>query len=84
MKKGEKKEQKGKDFFTTGQAAKICKISITTINKCAKKGRLIITRTPNSKSRHPHRRITPANLLQFMRDYDYLEDLIPSFLKTSS
>ena len=50
--------------FTTGQAAKICKVSQQTIIRCFDNGQLKGFRVPGSK----FRRILRADLFTFMRD----------------
>ncbi len=53
-----------KRIFTTGEAARICKISQQTIVRCCDSGRLTSFRVPGSRSR----RIERSVLLHFMRD----------------
>ncbi len=55
---------KMKDLFTTGEAAKVCKVSQQTIIRCFDAGRVEGFRIPGSK----FRRIPRANLIKFMRD----------------
>ncbi len=52
-----------KDLFTTGEAAKICRISQQTIIRCFDADRLEGFRIPGSK----FRRIPRASLIKFMR-----------------
>lgn len=49
-------------LLTTGQVAKICRLSINKIIECIKKGFLESSRVPNSN----HRRIAPEELERFM------------------
>ena len=62
-----------KDLFTTGEAAKVCKVSLQTIIKCFDAGRLEGFRIPGSK----FRRIPRQNLVKFMKEnnipFDSLE-----------
>jgi len=55
---------KTQSVFTTGQAAKICKVSQQTIIRCFDNGQLKGFRVPGSK----FRRILRADLYAFMRD----------------
>lgn len=57
----------GKDVFTTGQVAKICKVTIRTVIKWYEAGKLEGYKIPASKDR----RIPRASLLKFLRDHDY-------------
>jgi excisionase family DNA binding protein len=50
--------------FTTGEVAKICKVSLQTIIRCFDRGRIGGFRVPDSK----FRRIPRAELLKFMQD----------------
>jgi tetratricopeptide (TPR) repeat protein len=52
------------DIFTTGQVAKICKVSPRTVNKWFDSGRLRGHRTTES----PIRRVPRANLVQFLQE----------------
>ncbi len=52
----------GKQVFTTGEAAEICKVSQQTIIRCFDSGRLNGFRVPGSK----FRRIPRVELLRFM------------------
>lgn len=49
-------------LLTTGQAAKICRLSINKIIGCIKGGLLKCSRVPHSS----HRRIAPEELERFM------------------
>ncbi|GJM18451.1 MAG: hypothetical protein DHS20C14_06640 [Phycisphaeraceae bacterium] len=53
----------GKKIFTTGEAAKVCKVSQQTIIRCFDSGRLGGFRVPGSK----FRRIPRDELIRFMR-----------------
>lgn len=53
-----------KDVFTTGEAAKICKVSQQTIIRCFDSGQLKGFRVPGSR----FRRIPRADLFSFMKD----------------
>ncbi len=50
--------------FTTGQVAKICKVSLQTIIRCFDAGRLVGFKVPGSR----HRRIPREKLITFMRE----------------
>ena len=52
-----------KDVFTTGEVAKICNVAARTVSKWFDSGQLQGYRIPGSKDR----RITVANLMQFMK-----------------
>ena len=67
----------GKQVFTTGEAAEICKVSQQTIIRCFDSGRLNGFRVPGSK----FRRIPRAELLRFMRTNDIPTDLLESTRK---
>lgn len=54
---------KYKDVYSTGEAARICKLSQQTIIRCFDKGQLVGFRVPGSK----FRRVTRESLLQFMK-----------------
>lgn len=54
---------KYKDVYSTGEAAKICKLSQQTIIRCFDKGQLQGFRVPGSK----FRRVTRESLLKFMK-----------------
>ena len=56
----------GKQVFTTGEAASICKVSQQTIIRCFDSGRLNGFRVPGSK----FRRIPRAELIRFMKQND--------------
>jgi excisionase family DNA binding protein len=53
----------GKQVFTTGEAAEVCKVSQQTIIRCFDSGRLNGFRVPGSR----FRRIPRAELIRFMR-----------------
>jgi two-component system, OmpR family, response regulator RpaA len=55
-----------KKVFTTGEAAKVCKVSQQTIIRCFDSGRLNGFRVPGSR----FRRIPRDELIRFMRDND--------------
>jgi excisionase family DNA binding protein len=61
-----------KTVFTTGEAAKICKVSQQTIIRCFDSGRLGGFRVPGSK----FRRIPRADLIRFMRENDIPTDAL--------
>jgi len=67
----------GKQVFTTGEAAEICKVSQQTIIRCFDSGRLQGFRVPGSK----FRRIPWAELLRFMRTNDIPTDVLESSRK---
>jgi len=50
---------------TTGEAAEICGLSLSTIKRWIKRGALRVYRTPGGDIRIPH-----ENLCDFMREYD--------------
>ncbi len=63
-----------KEVYTTGEVAKLCKISQQTVIRCFDSGRLRGYRVPASR----FRRIPRKSLLQFMREHDIpLEQLEP-------
>jgi len=64
----------GKQVFTTGEAAEICKVSQQTIIRCFDSGRLQGFRVPGSK----FRRIPRAELLRFMKANDIPTDALES------
>jgi excisionase family DNA binding protein len=55
-----------KDLFTTGEVAKICKLSQQTIIRCFDAGRIEGFRVPGSR----FRRIPRQKLIKFMREND--------------
>jgi two-component system, OmpR family, response regulator RpaA len=55
-----------KTVFTTGQAAKLCNVSLRTVNKWVDSGRLRGYRIPGSL----YRRIPRNNLIIFLKDHD--------------
>jgi excisionase family DNA binding protein len=55
---------KGKRIFTTGEAARLCKVSQQTIIRCFDNGRLTGFKVPGSK----FRRIPREELVRFMRE----------------
>ena len=63
-----------KDVFTTGEAAKICKVSQQTIIRCFDNGQLKGFRVPGSK----FRRIPRDQLFKFMRDNSIPTDALES------
>lgn len=63
-----------KTVFTTGEAAKICKVSQQTIIRCFDSGQLKGFRVPGSR----FRRIPRAELFAFMRDNDIPTDALES------
>ncbi len=67
----------GKQVFTTGEAAEICKVYQQTIIRCFDSGRLQGFRVPGSK----FRRIPRAELLRFMRTNDIPTDVLESTRK---
>jgi excisionase family DNA binding protein len=71
-----------KKTYTTGEAAKICGLSLTTIKRWIKKGALRIYKTPGGDIRIPH-----DQLKEFMREYDIpltnMEDDDPKILVAS-
>jgi len=67
----------GKQVFTTGEAAEICKVSQQTIIRCFDSGRLQGFRVPGSK----FRRIPRAELLRFMKANDIPTDALESTRK---
>ncbi len=70
-------EWAGKQVFTTGEAAEICKVSQQTIIRCFDSGRLQGFRVPGSK----FRRIPRAELLRFMRANEIPTDVLESTKK---
>lgn len=66
-----------KKVFTTGEAAKVCKVSQQTIIRCFDSGRLNGFRVPGSR----FRRIPREELIRFMRDNDIPVGAIGSDLK---
>lgn len=50
--------------YTTGQAAKLCGLGVSTLKRCLGKGEIRFYRTPGGDMRIPH-----ENLMQFMRRY---------------
>ncbi len=63
-----------KTVFTTGEAAKICKVSQQTIIRCFDSGQLKGFRVPGSR----FRRIPREQLFAFMRDNDIPTDALES------
>lgn len=63
-----------KDVYTTGEAAKICKVSQQTIIRCFDSGQLKGFRVPGSR----FRRIPRAELFMFMRDNGIPTDVLES------
>jgi two-component system, OmpR family, response regulator len=70
----EVKEYAGKQVFTTGEVAEICKVSQQTIIRCFDSGKLQGFRVPGSK----FRRIPRESLMEFMKDNDIPLDLLDS------
>ncbi len=66
-----------KKVFTTGEAAKVCKVSQQTIIRCFDSGRLNGFRVPGSR----FRRIPREELIRFMRDNDIPLETIGSMRK---
>ena len=64
----------GKQVFTTGEAAEICKVSQQTIIRCFDSGRLTGFRVPGAG----FRRIPRKDLLQFMKSNDIPTDALES------
>ncbi len=62
----------GKQVFTTGEAAEICRVSQQTIIRCFDSGRLNGFRVPGSR----FRRIPRAELIRFMKDNEIPLDSI--------
>lgn len=62
----------GKKVFTTGEAARLCKVSQQTIIRCFDAGRLNGFRVPGSK----FRRIPREELLRFMRENEIPTDAL--------
>ena len=67
----------GKQVFTTGEAAEICKVSQQTIIRCFDSGRLQGFRVPGSR----FRRIPRPELLRFMKANDIPADTLESSCK---
>lgn len=63
-----------KTVYTTGEAAKICKVSQQTIIRCFDSGRLEGFRVPGSR----FRRIPRDSLVKFMKENDIPLDLLDS------
>ena len=66
------------DVFTTGEAAKICRLSQLTIIRCFDKGMLRGFKVPGSR----FRRIPKENLEKFMMDNGLPMDLLPKMNKS--
>ncbi len=66
-----------KKIFTTGEAAKVCKVSQQTIIRCFDSGRLSGFRVPGSR----FRRIPRAELIRFMRKNDIPLDAIETDIR---
>ncbi len=71
------KSWNGKQVFTTGEAAEICKVSQQTIIRCFDSGRLNGFRVPGSR----FRRIPRNELLRFMRDNEIPSDVLEGAVK---
>ena len=67
-----------KTVFTTGEAAKICKVSQQTIIRCFDSGQLKGFRVPGSR----FRRIPREQLFSFMRDNGIPTDALESGNRT--
>ncbi len=67
----------GKKIFTTGEAAKVCKVSQQTIIRCFDSGRLSGFRVPGSR----FRRIPREELIRFMRKNDIPLDSIETDIR---
>ncbi len=67
----------GKQVFTTGEAAEVCKVSQQTIIRCFDSGRLQGFRVPGSR----FRRIPRAELLRFMKANEIPADSLESSRK---
>ena len=67
----------GKQVFTTGEAAEVCKVSQQTIIRCFDSGRLQGFRVPGSR----FRRIPRPELLRFMKANDIPTDSLESSRK---
>ncbi len=67
----------GKQVFTTGEAAEVCKVSQQTIIRCFDSGRLHGFRVPGSR----FRRIPRAELLRFMKANEIPTDVLESSRK---
>jgi len=66
------RDYSGKQVFTTGEVAEICKVSQQTIIRCFDSGKLQGFRVPGSK----FRRIPRESLVQFMKENDITLDLL--------
>ena len=71
---GARKDLKMKTVFTTGEAAKICKVSQQTIIRCFDNGQLKGFRVPGSR----FRRIPRESLYKFMKDNGIPTDALES------
>src|SRR5436853_1577475 len=71
---GQLRDERMKTVFTTGEAAKICKVSQQTIIRCFDNGQLKGFRVPGSK----FRRIPREALYKFMRDNNIPTDALES------
>jgi excisionase family DNA binding protein len=67
-------ELRGKQVFTTGEAAEVCQVSQQTIIRCFDSGRLKGFRVPGSR----FRRIPREELLRFMKDNGIPADRLDS------
>jgi len=68
------RDYSGKQVFTTGEVAEVCKVSQQTIIRCFDSGKLQGFRVPGSK----FRRIPREALLQFMKENDIPLELLDS------
>lgn len=67
----------GKKIFTTGEAARVCKVSQQTIIRCFDSGRLNGFRVPGSK----FRRIPRDELIRFMKDNNIPAEILEGHRK---
>src|ERR1700678_1252135 len=67
-------DERMKTVFTTGEAAKICKVSLQTIIRCFDNGQLKGCRVPGSR----FRRIPRESLYKFMKDNGIPTDALES------
>jgi excisionase family DNA binding protein len=67
-------DMRGKQVFTTGEAAEICQVSQQTIIRCFDSGRLKGFRVPGSR----FRRIPREELIRFMKENDIPLDRLDS------
>ena len=67
-------ENRAKQVFTTGEVARVCKVSQQTVIRCFDSGRLQGFRVPGSR----FRRIPRESLLKFMKEYEVPLDQLES------